>query len=186
MNTATKTTVYHGGLGKIHSFDHSYGGANTCDNEHGAFYFSESIEIAEDYSRQAFIRRYQDNIEDLVEDGFIDSIKGIDPVDEYEFTEDLAEHNLNICKACVSFDNPLVIDAGYEGLRDLEKRFNVQDAIGFLMGNPVNEIPEEIYDFDEELPDGIIIKNVIDDISDRSCFYQTIHIALHNHQIEIL
>lgn len=188
--------LYHGGLGKIEKFDESYGGDTTADNPHGAFYFSNKKEVAIDYSIQAFKRRYQDSVDCLVDDCIIDELPEFNG-NEYDFVDDLAHANINVVTAIITMNNPFIIDAEYKNLRELEKSFNVQNAIGFIKGKSVDEIPEqfmELIEYDEEadeygeIPefDGIIIKNVIDDISDRSCIHQDVHIAINPNQINII
>lgn len=190
------TTVYHGGLGKIERFSEDYAGETTADNPHGAFYFSDKEEVATDYSVQAFVRRYQDNVDCLLNDGVVKELPEFDG-DEYEYVDELAHENTNVVKANVTMNNPFIIDADYQNLRELEKDFNIQNAIGFIKGYSVDEIPEqfmELVEYDEEheeygeIPefDGIIIKNVIDDIGDRSCVYQDVYIATCPYQINII
>lgn len=188
--------LYHGGLGKIRRFDSDYAGMTTADNEHGAFYFSNDKNVAIDYSVQAFKRAYQDNTECLVRDNILDYLPEFNG-NEYDFVDGLAYENINVVTAKIAMNNPFVIDANYKNLRELEKQFNIQNAIGFIKGNAVDEIPEqfvELCEYDEEyeeygeIPefDGIIIKNVIDDIGDASCVYQDVHIAINPDQITIL
>ena len=230
--------VYHGGKDKINVFDERFGGETTADNEHGAFYFSNSEQVGEDYSREAFKRRYQDNPESLVDDGFAteeDVESHEEANDVYEWVANLAENNLQVVQGFLSMQNPLIIDAKHQNLRDLEKKFHIQNAIGFMKGNQVDEIPEQFYDemsylqsdiddfkseiedrardnngleaddtiedymlneatdevlsengFEQELPeyDGLIIKNVIDDIGYGSAGYQDVYIALYPTQIK--
>ena len=138
-----------GGPDIITTFDEGYAGMNTADNEHGAFYFSDSKDVGDDYSRESFKRKYQDNPEQLVEDGFATedevSQHEVDG-DVYDWVEEMAEENLRVVDAYVSMQNQLIVDADYKNLRELEKIFNIQDAIGFIKGKSVNEIPENIYD----------------------------------------
>jgi hypothetical protein len=191
-----KTLLYHGGLGKIEVFNEDFGGETTCDNEHGAFYFSNIKEVAIDYSLQAFNRRYQDNIESLVLDGILQDEPNTEN-DDYGFVEELAHNNINVVEASITMNNPFTIDANYKNLRELEEIFNIQNAIGFIKGRDIDEIPKqfmELVEFDEDyeecsdIPefDGIIIKNVIDDIGDLSCVFQDVYIAVSPYQINIL
>lgn len=225
-------TVYHGGPDRIKEFDERYGGETTADNPHGAFYFSDSIDVGDDYSREAIKRRYQGNPEGLVYDGKITQGEferlEDDGVDWYEYVDEFAEENLQTVSANIKMENPLIVDAEYQGLRDFEKQFNIQDTIGFMKGKQV-DTPEWVYDdlkfdpddikaykteiqdraiedfdldgvddiedymFDEAtrdvlyeqgieeiIPeyDGLIIKNVIDDIGQQSTGYQNLHIAI--------
>ena len=180
--------VYHGGIGEIEEFDDRYAGDTTGNNEHGAFYFSDDYAVAESYSIQAFNRRYQDNPEGLIEDGYVKELPfEIGDYDEqYAFVEELANDNLNIVSAYMRMENPLIIDADYSAMFTGELA-NIQDIIGVVKGSGFNELPELFYDYtDEEIEnfDGIIIQNVIDDIGPKSQVYQDVHIAIDSNQIK--
>lgn len=188
--------LYHGGYKDIKEFSSDYAGETTNDNPHGAFYFTNQREVAVDYSVQSFNRRYQDNIIGLIEDKVIKTLPN-HYYDAYDLVNELAYKNLHVVKARITFNNPFIINAEFKTLRELELCFNVQDAIGFIKSNPIDSIPEQIIDlspYNEELNeygdlpnlDGLIIKNVIDNIGDRSCIYQDVHIAVYPQQINIL
>jgi len=65
--------VQHGGLGAddIEIFSDVYGGQTTGNNEPGAFHFTDDFDVVEDYGRQSFIRRFQDDPDSLVSEGII-------------------------------------------------------------------------------------------------------------------
>lgn len=163
--------AYHGGYAAINSFDENFAGETTADNEFGAFYFSSDKDVADDYSKESMVRRYQDNPESLIDSEIIsqeeyDKLEE-EGVDWYEYVDEFASDpdNQNVVEGFVHFDNPLVVDAGHEGLRDLEKRFNIQEALGFISGRGV-EIPESVTD--ELLWDQDEVDNYKDEIEERA------------------
>jgi len=181
--------VYHGGIGEIEEFDDRYAGDTTGNNEHGAFYFSDDYEVAESYSIQAFNRRYQDNPEGLIEDGYVKELPfQIGDYDEqYAFVEELANDNVNIVSAYMRMENPLIIDADYTTMLRGGVTENIQDIIGVIKGTGFENYPEQLldYTYDEiDSFDGIIIKNVMDDIGPKSKVYQDVHIAIDSNQIK--
>ena len=111
--------VYHGGYGvdKLTAFDPDFGGQTTGNNEHGAFHFTDNLEVAEDYGRQSFIRRFQDYPEGLIEEGLATQ-KEVDGHEEsgdvYDWVGDLAEENIHTQATFVSVQNPIEIDNGGE------------------------------------------------------------------------
>jgi len=185
--------VYHGGVGKITEFDDRYAGDTTANNDHGAFYFSDDYDVAKSYSIQAFKRRYQDYPEGLIEDGLVDELPFEigDYGPQYEFVDELAHEKLNIVSAYMRMENPFVIDADYSNLNDVRENFNIQNLIGAIKGVSVDEFPMVLYDYMDENYDwidgpfdGLIIKNVIDDIGPLSQVYQDVHIAIDPNQIK--
>ena len=181
--------VYHGGIGEIEEFDDRYAGDTTGNNEHGAFYFSDDYEVAESYSIQAFNRRYQDNPEGLIEDGYVKELPfEIGDYDEqYAFVEELANDNVNIVSAYMRMENPLIIDADYTTMLRGGVTENIQDIIGVIKGTGFENYPKLLldYTYDEiDSFDGIIIKNVMDDIGPKSKVYQDVHIAIDSNQIK--
>lgn len=213
--------VSHGGLGAndITQFEKGYGGQNTGNNEHGAFHFTNDTVVADDYGRQAFIRRYQDDPESLKDDGYVPQDFDFDTVDVYEFVADLAEKNIGRQDVYLKIENPIVIDM--EGERvDVDhierlSRFAMtgEDDTGEFFEKYADQIYSEydqgdVADFKDEIEqrardefgidqgeeiepwqlseatdmvmqdngyereqtpvDGIIIKNMIDDIGDAS------------------
>jgi hypothetical protein len=106
--------------------------------------------------------------------------------EQYAFVEELAHDNLNIVSAYMSMENPLIIDADFSAMFTGELE-NIQDIIGVVKGSGFENFPELFYNYtDEEINafDGIIIKNVIDDIGPKSQVYQNVHIALEPNQIK--
>ena len=186
--------VFHGTTDIINNFDSAYSGDNTANNDYECFFFTDNYEVAEDYSRQAFIRRYDhSSLEELIEySKFSESNaqKIIDDLDEE------AENNLKVIEAKINFNNPFILDLNYANL-DIIK---TQTIIGHLKGKLLDdETHELIYDslnleYDEENDeypeyeefDGLIIKNCIDDIGYQSQQYQTEYIAFYDYQIQII
>jgi hypothetical protein len=127
--------THHGGIDadQIEIFDSNYGGQTTGNNEHGAFHFTDDVDVAEDYSRQAFIRRYEDRPEDAIEDGIIpegitfdESLDIFDskneeirsefslPSSPNEFINDLAERSISKQSVYLKIENPIELDMGGE------------------------------------------------------------------------
>ncbi len=214
--------VHHGGLGAsdIEIFSADFAGQTTGNNEIGVFHFTDDIDVAEDYGRQSFIRRFQDDPESLIEEGVIPEDTDIDSIEDvYAFVDDLAEENIEKVTTYLKIENPIEIDMGGERI-DVQQiedltRFAVEgvdesyelfkqyrDLIyGEYEQSDINDYREEIedrarendglnedeeieeYQFDqaaeeilsengierEETPiDGIIIRNMIDDIGEAS------------------
>ena len=138
--------VHHGGLGTISTFSEDFGGQTTADNKYGAFYFSDQDKVAEDYSRQAFIRMYEDNLEGLIEDGIIPSDTNLEEIeDSREYVRELAEERMNVASTYISMKNPFVINADYKSLRELEQTYNIQEIIGTIKGK-ASEFVDEMYE----------------------------------------
>ena len=107
--------VYHGGYGvdKLTAFDPDFGGQTTGNNEHGAFHFTDNLEVAEDYGRQSFIRRFQDSPEGLIEEGLAtqEEVDGHEEAgDVYDWVEELAEENIHKQSTYLKIENPIEID----------------------------------------------------------------------------
>jgi len=138
--------VHHGGLGKISTFSEDYAGDTTGDNKYGAFYFSDQENVAEDYSRQAFIRRYENSPELLIEDGIISSDIDIEEIEDIEsYVAELAEEQITVAATYMSMKTPFVINANYKNLRELEKSYNIQEIIGTIKGK-ASEFIDEMYE----------------------------------------
>lgn len=231
--------VYHGGLGaeKIVVFDASYGGQTTGNNEHGAFHFTDDKQVAEDYGRQSFIRRYQDDPESLIADGIVPEGTEIDTTigAEYGRVSDLAEENIGLQTTYLKINNPIVIDMHGEridvGYIDRLSKFakTGQDEAGEFIDTYVGQmygeydpdliagLSEEIaqkarenygldngdsiepwqltdatdevmqdngYEREQNKIDGIIIKNMVDDIGDYSNIIANQYIVFEPTQIK--
>jgi hypothetical protein len=191
--------VYHGGLDKITEFDERFGGDTTANNEHGAFYFSDNKEVAEDYSRQSFIRRFEgrdrEEIENYNEGYFTEEELDELFLDESYLTESILEEwfdnneKANVVFAFLNIRNPLVDKSQKGKPLDTEK---TQRQVGFAKKGIDSEYEfEEYYPYNEETEeysepnlDGVVIEDVIDDIGYRSNQIQTEYIALTPNQIK--
>lgn len=135
--------VYHGGLDAkdISIFSADFAGYTTGNNEHGAFYFSSDDSIAEDYSKQAFIRRYEyRDLDELIEEGFSE---------EYaqSLIDDIvvgAQGKDDIIPAYINMQNPYILDM--EG--EMMPVAKMQDIIGFLKDGIY---PEQYPEIQEEI-----------------------------------
>jgi hypothetical protein len=140
--------VYHGGLGAedIEIFESIYGGQTTGNNEHGAFHFTDNIDVAEDYGRQSFIRRYQDYPEGLIADGKIPEDTDINEIgDVYGYVDELAENNIETQSVYLKIENPYVIDM--EGqVVDVQHIENLSTAFKAMQDGDFSKIPDDAID----------------------------------------
>lgn len=152
--------VHHGGLGasKITEFSHDYGGQTTGNNEHGAFHFTDDPVVADDYGRQSFIRRYQDNPEALKEDGYAAEDFDFDTVDVYAFVEELAEENIERQDVYLRIENPIVVDME-GGVVDVQQ---IEELTRFAMtgkdpnGEFFDKYSDQMFDaYDPDLVEGL-------------------------------
>jgi hypothetical protein len=232
--------LYHGGIkaDEIKEFSDDYQGDTTGNNDSGAFHFIDEEEVADDYSRQSFIRRYQDNPEGLVEDGFIsqdefDRLEA-EEVEWYGHVDELAEENISTANVYLKIKNPITLDGEHQRadiehltkLRKFVKRG--EDETGEILDSYMDQIygefdsdlisenkaeikeyaseyfgadPSDIdpatfdqaaneylsengYARDETPIDGIIYKNMIDDISPQSTIVGDQYIAFEPSQIK--
>lgn len=208
--------AHHGGLGSaaITEFSEAYAGRTTGNNEEGAFHFTDSLEVAKDYGRQSFIRRYQDDLESLIEDGVVKKISKKNREDAYAYVEELAEEHIEKQSTYIKMENPIVIDLEgqpinveyvealskfaktgedptgeigetyydlfYREATQEEKEENREEIEEYLENNldggtiesaeeyMVNEAYREVVGLEPNQIDGIIIKNMIDDIGPKS------------------
>jgi hypothetical protein len=139
--------VHHGGLGIADAteFSKDYGGQNTGNNEHGAFHFVDVKDIADDYGRQSFNRRYQDDPEGLVQDGYVKKLPKFKDYDaQYKFVNDLADKNIQTQSVHLSLKNPVVMDMHGERI-DVA---HIEALTKFLMHgeDPTGELHEQYAD----------------------------------------
>jgi len=155
--------VYHGGPEFISAFDEGHAGDTTADNEHGAFYFTSSEQIGQDYSIQSQIRRFDGRDEDeLVQMGYSEE----DAAQIIEDPEEYAYEHQQVVHAYMRMESPLVVDAKHTNLRDLENIFNIQDAIGYIKGKQVENVPEIVYEDLKYDPD--LIEDNRDEIEEKA------------------
>lgn len=107
----TEKIWHHGSAEQITEFDHGWAGTTTANNPNEVFYFTLDEGAAEDYSKEAFNRRYQDYPEGLVEDGIVKELPEFSGYsDQYGFVEDLANNQLKTHPSFIRHENPLVVD----------------------------------------------------------------------------
>jgi len=211
--------VHHGGHGiaTAETFSDAFAGENTCNNESGAFHFVDELEVAKDYGRQSFIRKYQDCPNKLIDDGLVPNKEFLEEVNaysSYNFVTEKAEDNIEWQSVFLKMKNPIMldmegdmVDVGHlEKLRNFIKTkedpdcefyeyvkevYDEDDIIAFK--DEINEYLEdefllesaepEDYQLKEAIsavlmdngyypkliyPDGIIVTNMIDSISEQS------------------
>jgi hypothetical protein len=147
--------VYHGGAENITEFDERYAGDTTGNNDYGAFFFSSKEQVAEDYSRQALIRRYQDRSEEELAD-----YSELTP--EYvaailDNIHDWAEERIKVVPSFLNIRNPSVRDYKGDGLdiKETQERINfVKNGVDYWgysdeMGYEYN--PSDIEDYREQI-----------------------------------
>lgn len=143
--------VYHGGAFHITQFDERYGGDNTANNEHGAFYFTDNYDVAEDYSRQAYLRLFDGRSDEEIEDWVKEHIKLSDKdVKAIKKDKDKwIQNNFKVVNAYLRFENPLIIELDGELMPVLK----MQEIIGFakkqIWFDGVEEYFEPIYNQDD-------------------------------------
>lgn len=228
--------VYHGTADIIEVFDERYGGETTANNEYGAFFFANDKEIAEDYSRQAYIRRYEGRDREELEDYYKEQFNLTDEeiVNILDDLYDAAENQIKTVDVYLKMENPIIIDNNYE----VSPVMDIQELIGWAKEGRYSDVVEkyvdiygnqkydesDIEDYREEIEtrarenygleeddeiedymfneatsevldengiypeeqeyDGIIIRNTVDDISDRSSGIQDTYIVFKSEQIK--
>ena len=171
---------YHGSTVNIEEFSHNYAGDNTGNNFEKVFYFTSDEDAAITYSQEAVVRQNEWKFYDEEEK------KNIEFTSWQEYSDYLRDQvfedpKINPCYLCI--ENPYILDANGE-VFDYKKNYTL---LTILKGNMNNidysmwdsDIEEELkdvfYEYDEENEeyiekgvsfDGVIIKNVIDNITD--------------------
>ena len=154
--------VFHGGTELIEEFSEDEGGATTGNNEFGAFYFTNEKEVGEDYSRQAFLRRYEDRDKEEIIDDFDLTEEQADKI--IEDIQGAAEEQIKTNDSYLDMQNPYIIDM--EG--EVMPVQDIQGLIGFLKEgeHSDNQLVEELRDSSEIDQD--IIDDYKDDIEERA------------------
>lgn len=228
--------VHHGGfgIGNIEQFNADFAGDTTGNNEVGAFHFVDKTEVSDDYARQSFNRRFQDDPEGLIEEGLVDEVPDFADLDaQYAWVDELAGNNLQSQSVYLQITNPVEIDmqgeridvAELEEIRvalatgvdengvlekyvdtpretfeqsDIEDyqsdideylidNYDVSrsDAEEYMVEEAVREVLlENGIEPDVQKYDGIIIKNMIDDIGEASNVVADQYIAFDPTQIK--
>ena len=166
--------VHHGGLGAddIEIFSDVFGGQTTGNNEHGAFHFTDDFDVAEDYGRQSFIRRFQDNPESLVDEGIIDE-KKLEQIQEegteYETVDELAEERAETTAVYLNIETPYILDMEGERI-DVEQIENLSAVFAASREGDFSNMPDEAFEILSELQkyDESDINNYRDEINERA------------------
>ena len=184
---------YHGSTVDIEEFDIGYSGQNTGNNQEEVFYFTSDRHTAITYSQEATVRENEWR--------FYDEETGFDNWDDYaEHLRNEVFDNPHINPCYLRIENPYVFDAEYTDF-DYKRNYTL---CSLLKGNSNIDydmwdegLAEELYDvfteYDEENDeyieknvsfDGIIIKNVIDSISEDANYYIDVYVVWDSRQIK--
>lgn len=184
---------YHGSTVDIEEFDLGYSGSTTGNNQEQVFYFTSDKDTAITYSQQATVRENEWK--------FYDEETGFESWEDYkQYLEDEVFENPHINPCYLYIKNPYIIDMNYENF-DAKKNYTI---ISFLKGNTnidsdlwddgiAEELYQEFSEYDEENDewitkdvdyDGVIIKNVIDNIDERNQDYIDVYIVWDPYQIK--
>lgn len=163
MGFDTGTTWSHGGFGisDATSFDPRYAGDTTANNDYGLFHFADDRDVAEDYARQSFIRRYQDYPEGLIDDGVVASTPDLSDYEvAYPYVEELAEDNLQVMDVFARSENPMRLNMAGDRV-DLQQLEEMRGAVAgqgdlfeyeHLLDGPIYKFPESDYtEFRDEI-----------------------------------
>ena len=133
MGYNSDETLYHGTSEKIEVFDERFAGDNTCNNYHGAFYFSNDKDIADDYSKQSFIRKYDGyDLEDLESENKFNEEQIENIIDDIDFE---AEQHIQTISTYVKMKKPYIMDMNGETMPVVE----VQGIINAIKNNDYSE-----------------------------------------------
>lgn len=135
--------VYHGSAETIEVFDESHGGENTGNNDYGAFYFSNESFVAQQYSREAYVRKYEGySREQLIDDFQLSAEEADKIIDDLDYA---ADEQIKTVEAYLRMENPLIIDFKNENI-DLQ---GMQDLINFAKNGILSETVERYLDYSE-------------------------------------
>lgn len=157
---AAQTNAYHGSYTEVKKFEDGYFGDTTANNEAKVFYFTKSEPHAIEYSREAFARRFEGEYDKK----YYKKLGG-DKMMEKLYKD--AGMNIKTNPSFVDIKNPKIMD--WKG-QTLAKRW--QESYDFI-----NEAKAEGYD-------GVIFKNISDDVNKASEPAQDVVIAFRPDQIK--
>lgn len=184
---------YHGSTVDIDEFDLGYSGQTTGNNQEQVFYFTSDKDTAITYSQQATVRENEWR--------FYDEETGFEDWKDYkQYLEDEVFKNPHINPCYLYIKNPYIIDANYTDF-DYKKNYTIISILKHSTDiDPEffdEEIAEEMYhdfeEYDEENDDwiakdvdydGVIIKNVRDNIDERNNDYIDEYIVWDPYQIK--
>jgi len=162
-----QTNAYHGSYTKIDKFEDGYFGDTTANNQSEVFYFTKSEKHANEYGREAFARRNEGEYYDKYPE-----LTGKDADGKYDtaLTKKLYEDaDLN------KQTNPSFVDIKNPAIKDWE---------GESLANRWDEAYEFIDEAKMEGYDGVIFKNISDDVNEASLSPQDVVIAFKPDQIK--
>lgn len=188
---------YHGSTVDIEEFDLGYSGQTTGNNQEEVFYFTSDKDTAITYSQEATVRENEWKFWDEEEKKNIE----FEDYDDYaEYLREQIFENPHINPCYLKMENPFVFDADYT-IFDAKRNYTL---CSMLKGN--NNIDYDMWDYnladdlmsvfteydeemDEYIPkennyDGIIIKNVMDNISEFNQDYVDVYIVWDPYQIK--
>lgn len=183
---------YHGSTVDIEEFDLSYSGNNTGNNIEQVFYFTSDEDTAITYSQEATVRENEWR--------FYDEETGFEDWDDYaNHLRDEIFENPHINPCYLRIENPYIYDADYSSF-DYKKNYTL---CSILKGNPQPDMEYWDEDFAMEIMDnfgyyndedewvetgasydGVIIKNVIDNITSSNQDYIDEYIVWDPYQIK--
>lgn len=154
-----KTNAYHGSYTDIKKFEKGYFGDTTANNEAEVFYFTKSPKHATEYSREAFARRFEGDYDEK----YYKKLGGEEMMKK--LYED-AGANIQINPSFVDIKKPKVINWKGESLAG-----KWEDAYDMI-----RTAKSKGYD-------GVIFKNISDDVNPESLAPQDVVIAFEPEQI---
>ena len=184
---------YHGSTVDIDEFDLGYSGQTTGNNQEQVFYFTSDKDTAITYSQQATVRENEWR--------FYDEETGFDDWEDYkQYLEDEVFENPHINPCYLYIKNPYIIDANYTNF-DYKKNYTIISILKhstdidpeFFDENIAEEMYQDFEEYDEENDewiakdvdyDGVIIKNVRDNIDERNNDYIDEYIVWDPYQIK--
>ena len=209
--------VYHGGPEVIRIFDEDRAGETTANNDHGAFYFSNEYNVAEDYGEQSIIRRFEgQSKEDLIEYYDLTEEQADEVIDDlYEYAAKVSV----VHPVFLNMRKPMVVkyegadiniekaqreigfvknqeDTEYEftdeyiefdesQLEDYESEIQDKMEDGYSRDEAVEQIRDEYGLYGELVElDGLIMRDVVDNIGDKSGIIQDEYVAITPSQIK--
>jgi len=152
--------VYHGTSDIIDEFEEDFCGSNTCNNHYGAFYFTSSKEVADDYSKQSFIRKYNYyDKESIMDYGFTEE----ETEEISNNIEEVAVKYIKTISAYLKMENPYIIEGNGE-VADVDR---TQKIINVLKNGAYEE--DVWYDIYDDLSyEGDDLEENRDEIEDRA------------------
>ena len=184
---------YHGSTVDIDEFDLRFSGQTTGNNQEQVFYFTSDKDTAITYSQQATVRENQWR--------FYDEETGFEDWEDYkQYLEDEVFENPHINPCYLYIKNPYIIDANYTDF-DYKKNYTIISILKhstdidpeFFDEDIAQEMYQDFEEYDEENDewiakdvdyDGVIIKNVRDNIDERNNDYIDEYIVWDPYQIK--